>query len=215
MSFTIVSSQGFGVQAGPTFSSMKQDVSLEEMYSMNMDYNTKTMFYGGIYGNFTVGNILALQPEINYIQKGGKYDNLGFKYDAVINYIEVPVYLLYNGGKTQGFFGGLGPSFNFGLSGKYKMDGEEEKIAFGKDKDLQAFHAAINLQAGYQFGNGFQVNAFFSQSLTNSQTENQIMDEEFEGTATSKFNFTNYGLRVGYRFNPNKGISKKGLKTVL
>jgi hypothetical protein len=214
MGTTNVSAQRFGIQAGPAFSSGTQKVSMEEMFSIDMDYKTAVTFTGGIYGNFNFGKMLAIQPELNYLQKGGVYSEDGEELDVRVNFLELPIYILFNGGQSTGFYGGVGPAFNFGMSGKYKMDGEEMKIEFGKDKDIQAFHMAINGQAGYQWENGFNVNFFLSQTLTNSESEMEVVEEEGSFKATNKFSFLTYGLRVGYRFNFDKSAAKTQLKTV-
>jgi hypothetical protein len=198
----------FGLQAGPVFSSAK-----EKYEGVSMEYGTKTGFTFGLLYRHDFAGKFAFQPELNFSQKGGKYSetiNEGdgtydLDIDMTLNYLEIPLYVLYNGGKTTGFYAGLGPSFNWGLSGKLKVNGESDDIKFGSDEDLKPFFLGINGMVGYQMQNGFTANAFVTQSLTNSDTDDQT---------DATFNMFSFGIRLGYMMNFNK-TAKTNLKPAL
>ncbi len=196
----------FGAQAGVAFSSAK-----EKNEVISMDFTTKTMFTGGLFYRRDFGGKFAFQPEINFLQKGGKYSEnmveIGqMDIDLTLNYLEIPLYFLYNGGKTSGLYAGIGPSFNFGLSGTVVFNEESEDINFGDDGDLKGFHMGINGIVGYQMENGLTFNGFVSQSITNSEVDT-------EGDAS--FNMLTFGIRAGYLFNVNKNAKAQSkLKTV-
>jgi hypothetical protein len=122
---------------------------------------------------------------------------------------------LYTGGNSSGFFAGIAPSFNFAMSGKTKYsfggETEEEDINFGSDPDddLKGFFMAINGMAGYQLQNGININAFLSQSITNSAPDDAGGDY--------KAKLFSYGLRVGYMFGGGEEArnAKVKLKQVL
>lgn len=198
----------FGLQAGAVFSSAK-----EKYEGMSMEYGTKTGFTFGLFYRHDFAGKFAFQPEVNFMQKGGEYSETidegdgtyDMNIDLDLNYLEIPLYLLYNGGKESGFYAGLGPSFNFGLSGKVNEDGDSYDIAFGSDKDYKPFFLGINGMVGYQMQNGLTANAFVSQSLTNSNT-----DEGSDAT----FNMFSFGIRLGYMMNFNK-TAKTNLKPAL
>jgi hypothetical protein len=203
----------FGAQAGVAFSSAK-----EKYEGISMDFSTKTMFTGGLFYRKDFGGKFAFQPEINYLPKGGSYNEtvqveeggeVDMEAEMSLNYLEIPLYVLYNGGKSSGFYAGLGPSFNVGLSGKVKasVPGEsfEEDIEFGDDGDLKGFHMGINGIVGYQMQNGLTFNGFISQSITNSELEK-------EGDA--KFSMFTFGIRAGYLFNVKNENAQSKLKTV-
>ncbi len=182
----------FGLQAGAAFSSAK-----EKAEGVSVDFTTKTGFTGGFFYRHEFAGKFAVQPELNFMQKGGKYsesmEGEGGTYDLdidlTLNYLELPVYLLYNGGKSTGFYGGVGPSFNWGLSGKAKYNGESEDVKFGNDEDLKPFFMGVSGMIGYQMPNGLNFNGFITQSITNSDT-NTEMD--------SKFNMLTFGIRIGF-----------------
>jgi hypothetical protein len=178
-----------------------------------MDFVTQTGFTAGVFYRHDFAGKFAFQPEVNFLQKGGKYSetvnegdgSYDLDIDLDLNYLEIPLYFLYNGGKTSGFYAGLGPSFNFGLSGKVNENGDSYDIKFGSDEDLKPFFLGINGMVGYQMENGFTANAFVSQSITNSDT-----DEESDAT----FNMFSFGVRLGYMINFNK-TAKTNLKPAL
>jgi hypothetical protein len=187
----------FGVQGGAVFSKVKFQGDDGGGGTVTEKFDIKTGFTIGAFYRKQLGGVLALQPEVNWMQRGGKQAESLYEIDLILNYLEVPVYLLYNGGNTSGFFAGLGPAFNFAMSGKYKFSSggssSEEDINFGSDPDddFKGFFMAINGMAGYQLANGINVNAFVSQSITNNAP-----DDDYD-SKTSLFNF---GIRVGYMF---------------
>ncbi len=69
-----------------------------------------------------IGETLALQPELLFHQKGFKYDDPGDgeyteEGSATLNYLELPVLAKIKFGK---FYAIAGPSFSYGIGGKYK-----------------------------------------------------------------------------------------------
>jgi hypothetical protein len=209
----------FGAHAGVAFSSDKIKAD-----GNSIDMSDKTVFTGGLFYRKALSEKFSFQPEINFLPRRGvvemgmSYDEFefGIKQDYTLNYLEVPLYFLYTGEKTQGFYAGVGPSFNFGMSGnvKYEMRGfdegdisGEEDINFGKGEIMKTMYIGINGLIGYQFGSGLTVNGFINKSIT--ETTNEI-DEQSVG----KFNMFSYGVRVGYLFNLQKEKAGSGLKTV-
>ncbi len=76
--------QGFrlGVEAG-------FDLANFDGQNVNDVFGSRLGFVGGAFADLPLGSILALQPELLYAQKGGKYN--GNSYQE--NYLEVPVLL--------------------------------------------------------------------------------------------------------------------------
>lgn len=195
----------WGIHAGPLFSSM----TIKHSSSFSMDFKSRVGFTGGIAYKRAFGSSLALQGEVNYTQKGGKWSENWAIMDFNLNFLEVPIYFLYAPGGSSGFFIGAGPSFNFGLSGKWKLVGgeipEEEDVNFGSgdEDDLKGFHLGVNALAGYQLPGGLNFNAFIAQSITNSSPT---------GDDAEKVKFFNFGVRVGYFFHNNGAAAASRLK---
>jgi hypothetical protein len=196
----------FGFHAGPSFASANQEINIEGLFSDDLDWENRVGVNAGFFYRFQMGK-LALQPEINFVQKGGVTDLADEDFKLFINYVEVPVYLLYNGGTTEGFYGGLGPSFNYGVSGNAIMGEEEEGIKFGSDQDLARCHIGLNGMAGYQFSNGFGIDAFFSQSLTSSNASQTVSEEGMTMKISTDYNFFNWGIRFSLMIG-NKNVKK-------
>lgn len=205
----------FGVHAGVGFSSTKFEEIDGGSDAESEKFGTAISPNFGVFYRMALGSDgkFAIQPELNYLVKGGreKIDFLGESLTTTLklNYLELPVYFMYNGAQPSGFYGGIGPAFNFGLSGKIKLefDGESESedIKFGSnydEDDLKGFHMAINGLAGYQLENGINVNIFVSQSITNSAIKD-------EGEVDGRVKFFNFGLRVGYLIGGGTDRSNK------
>lgn len=103
-----------GLSLGATASDLYGD-------SITAHGDTKWGFYGGVFGEVMVGDILALNLGVNYTQKGGRaYAGTGLldseKIELDLNYVELPllVELMLPLGATWGLtaYGGIAAAFN-------------------------------------------------------------------------------------------------------
>jgi len=201
----------FGFHAGPVLRSSKIKVE-ESGISVDFKFNSTFGAMAGINYRLPIGTSFALQPELNWMTKGGKSDDLGLLGEITynLNYLELPIHFLYTGGNSSGFYAGGGPALNFGLSGKAKLGDESMDVEWG-DEEIKRTHVAFNLLAGYRLEGGFDVSAFFSRSITNSAPSSS--DADFSG---ANWSFTNIGLRLGYALGTGEMKSAKTrLKQVL
>ena len=151
---------------------------------ITLSNDPKTGITAGIFVDLPIGNNLSLQPGLNYVQKGSKWEEMAEKFSMNVNFLELPVNLLYNSNGSSGtFFAGAGPSFALNMSGKTKYDdgsGElEEDMKFGSDEnndDMKSMDAGLNFLAGYRFSNGFLLSGGYNLGLTNLSVYND--DEE-------------------------------------
>lgn len=110
--------------------------------------------------NMPLGSgMISLQPEINYIQKGGKFEEGDFSDKYTVNYLEVPVLVKATFGEGTKFYVNAGPSVAFGLGGKNKWEeGDEEgesDIKFGdEDENSDDFYIEKGTDIGLQLGAG-------------------------------------------------------------
>lgn len=103
----------FGVKAGANLSNLAGDL-------VNQDqYKNRWGFQGGVMVNFGLGDIVSIQPEVLYSQKGFKYaDNqftlLGSTYrntgSVRYDYLDVPVLVRV---RAAGIFFELGPQYSY------------------------------------------------------------------------------------------------------
>ena len=94
-------------------------------------------------------DLISLQPEVLYIQKGTKQD--GSRLRRRFNYVEVPILVKVSIGTDQikGYFN-AGPSLGFGVSSKQRLtDDSYGKVTFGGDPGF-----AKRIDVGLQFGGG-------------------------------------------------------------
>lgn len=141
------------------------------------DIKNRSGLLAGVVAEIRLNDNFAIQPEINFMQKGFKseysevdsiFGSLEEKTNAVINYLEVPVLL-----KAGASFGPArvdvlaGPSFGYGLNGKVKyeftFDGETEKeeedIDF-EDDEISRLDLGLQFGAAVTFGLGERANIF-------------------------------------------------------
>lgn len=168
--FTLVFSANFAYaqtiipKIGTTFSKMTINEDDE------IKYKIKPGFVIGAGISFLlIDDLLSLQPEILFIQKGTKFDLYYVstdgseysddKYKETVNYLEFPILAKATFGSGVRFHVVAGPSFSFGLGGKYKYEStytfvgqsstynDSGKIKFGENE-----HNRVDI--GLQFGGG-------------------------------------------------------------
>jgi hypothetical protein len=174
------------------------------LYFTNDDFNDqssssdfKAGFYAGVNMHINMGKHFAFEPGVSFVQKGGvETDNTmnnHFKSTLTLNYIEVPLDFIYS--RRNRFYFGIGPSFDFGMSGKVKISGdvipEDHDIKFGSgsEDDLKGFDAGINLLAGFHFNSGLFVATNINTGIVNLSTDN-----------SGKFYNAYWGIKLGYTF---------------
>lgn len=112
--------------------------------------------------NIGVSDLLSVQPELHFLQKGGKIEDDFFgqtvESKGTINYLEVPVHLKASfGTETIKGFALAGPSIGFGISGKSEDcsggDCIETDIEF-EEGGLKRTDFGLSLGAGVGFAVG-------------------------------------------------------------
>ena len=185
----------FGITTGPVFPSYK--VKIE---SIAITSDIKVGFTAGVMSSIAMGKSFSFQPGLNFIQKGGTYEEEGTTDKTTLNYLELPFNFVYHTNSAKGkFFAGAGPSLSYGISGKDEWDDgyyqETTEIKFGSedDDDLKQLEIGINVLAGYQLKNGLFFAANYNMGINN------IMSESFEDYKTSYHN-RYFAIRIGYLF---------------
>jgi len=191
----------FGAQVGGVLASINSKTAGEDD-----DFDSKAGFTVGLLYRKSLGGGLYFQPELNWTQKGAKIEEGGDKFTVSLNYLELPLNFVWMASASKGsansggFFLGLGPAFNFGMSGKYKYEGTisgEDDVKFGNsdDDDLKGFDIAGNIMAGYGMPGGINIALVYSHSFTNSQ---------IDGDSDNSIRNSYIGLRLGYMFGADK-----------
>ena len=204
------------------------DADLEDSFGLE-DPKTKIgIQFGAIY-EISLSDLISIQPEFLYIQKGARFEpedyyGYGYYYGAgeievenkfFFNYLELPVLLKFKFGDNNNtnFFLTAGPSFGYLSNGKIEFelttDGrtqtQSEDIEFEDDDDISRFDLSASFGAGVGLPLGIGRLTFETRyllGLSNLNSNNDFDD-----------NIKNRGLAIslGYMI-PLSSLSKKGDK---
>lgn len=165
----------FGLKAGINYSTVTGD-EVE-------DVESKIGLQAGAFANFGLSDLISIQPEVLYSQKGTGFEedeDVKFK----LNYIDVPILVKVNAGGL--FFEG-GPQVGF-LAGAKATNGDD-------DEDIKDDFNSIDF--GYAVGLGYQVESGPMIGLRyNGGISNIIKDGDDDVSARN----STFQLYVGYRF---------------
>lgn len=147
------------VKGGANISSGR--VSTDEKYS-----GSGVGFHGGVVGDYKINDQFSIQPGAMISTKNAKINDLGgINISMVV--LDIPIMGLYHKNR---FFGGIGPDFNIGLTGKFKYRGEKYDL-FDKESDarfsIKRLEIAANALAGYYLKDNMFVSANFNMGLNN------------------------------------------------
>ena len=107
--------------------------------SFENEIKSKPGFTFGVALNYYINEMISIQPELSFIQKGyteksfstyteefeGRITTFesSYKNSMTLNYLEIPVLARASFGRTTKFFFLIGPSLGVGLGGKAKSEG--------------------------------------------------------------------------------------------
>lgn len=145
-------------------------------------------FYAGVYATLPLGNSFAIEPGINYSEKGSvlrgtlpfpalDFLNANVTGTARLAYVDVPV--LAKVFVTPGLYFYAGPQASFLVSGKARVEaGALGFSAYKQDFDISNQLRKVDFAAvgglGYQFENGLGLSAGYDYGLTSLDTGNRF-----------------------------------------
>lgn len=158
MTFTsMAQSVSFGPRVGATFS--KISISDGDGDELEDELKYTPGLQVGAVANFAVGELLSIQPELLFIQKGFKIGDSDAYIKGTSNYIEVPVLakITFGSEQLQGFVTG-GPTAGYLMSGKSSMKygGTEasDSYEFEDEDNRVELGASFGVGLGYNLGAG-------------------------------------------------------------
>lgn len=171
---------------------IKAGMNYSNVYSESGDdfvADGKAGFAGGVFVSIPLSQLVGIQPELMYSQKGFKGDVLGVDYKATFNYLDLPVHLQIK--PTENISILAGPQFSYLLSSKYELG----SLSASNENDLEDDNnrATIGLSAGVDFTiENFLISARGSWDLSKMNKDNN----------TSDINYKNqlFQVTLGYRF---------------
>ncbi|RYY52568.1 MAG: PorT family protein [Chitinophagaceae bacterium] len=148
-------------------------------------------FHAGVVGDYRISDQFSIQPGALLSSKNAKIKDLN---GITINMLtlDIPVLAVYHKDK---FFAGLGPDFNFGLTGKFKYRDSRYDL-FDKESDarfsIKRLEIAASLMAGYFISEQLFVSAGFNLGLNNLFNYSEVTN------SSTKVRTSIIGLSVGY-----------------
>jgi len=164
---------------------------------------------GGLFGVVTelrVNDNFAVQPELNFIQKGSRqqfslndslFGDIDVRAEVILNYLELPILLKAGGNMGMLRVDALaGPALGFALNGKFKnastvngeSESEEKAIDFDKD-ELSRTDFSVHLGAMLTLKAGERTSLFvdgrYIIGLTDLNTSNDKGEARNRGGAFS------------------------------
>lgn len=200
----------FGPRAGANFSTIKQNPKQKGWTN-----NFQTGFQAGLAFNVGITEMLSLQPEVLYSQKGFKSefksDFITASYEIKSSYIEVPVLakVAFGSGNIKPFIT-AGPYAGYWLSGEIGDDEESESIDFDKaeNDNLNRLDIGFNVGAGVALNAGpGQLTLDLRYGFSHISIDDEPEDADFffteGGYPTSKYQVLS--ASIAYLF----GVKKK------
>jgi len=197
-----------GIKAGINIASLSQDPD-EDTYN---DYKAVSIlgFQGGLTFELPIAGPLAIQPELLFIQKGGKSefiidDNNKLISTVRYNYLEVPILLKLKLGSTDGegigFYILGGPFVGYVFSGKSKQELTVLGTTTATDKDIDFDDEDFEekrVDWGASFGAGLHFGKIFVDARYNLGINNLLDDDADNNNDNNPYLRTRgIGLTVG------------------
>lgn len=175
---------------------IKAGMNYSNVYSENSDKfvaDGKFGFAGGVFVSIPLTQLIGIQPELMYSQKGFKSETkiLGTSYEgkATFSYLDLPIHLQIK--PTENISILAGPQFSYLLSSKYEFG----NFSSTQNSDLEDENnrATVGISAGIDFTvENFLISARGSWDLSKMNKDN----------TTSDINYKNqlFQVTLGYRF---------------
>lgn len=196
-------SQGirFGVLGGVNF----QNINGKDITGDRLENKLIIGYHAGVNAMIGIAPEIYFQPGLLFSTKGGLNKDASPDLKYKLNYVELPLNILYRGQIGNGFvLLGFGPYLGYAINGKTVIGDTKRDIQFQNstgsgdsnlDTYFRAFDAGANIFAGYEMGSGIFVQLNTQLGLLNINPENKLVSDD-----KSIRKNTGYGLSIGYRF---------------
>ena len=180
---------------------LKVGANLSQIDATNLDETTSTQqlqgYMGGIFVRLTLLGTFAIQPEINYMQKGGVFvEESGFRTTTLLNYVEVPVLgkiNLFNllGVIKTSVYGGVAFSKLIEAKTQFEVDDQvvEQDVRELYNERDKSYVGGVDLQLDLK-----AINIILDGRVTLSQ--DNILVPEMQSVAKNRV----YTLSIGFVF---------------
>lgn len=177
---------------------IRAGVNLADINADGYDGSAKLGFNLGFFYQIEAGDMVMIQPELNFMQQGSKSSSefMGTKIETqlTINYFQVPLMVkaVFGDRSATSFFVEAGPYLGYGLSASSKIclgdECESETIDWEND-GLKRLDFGIQAGAGVNINANLFINARYVLGLANI---NEDSNETIKNTGIN--------IALGYRF---------------
>jgi hypothetical protein len=139
--------QGFGILGGVTFADLTGD-------DAEANWDRSNGFLAGAFVRIPLGDVITVQPEVQYVRKGAEGEGAGGDEAVKLDYLDVPVFLSFGLPTSFGFHVLAGPNFSFEIGCDQDIDpivGGEINRDCDQDAgfdDRKSFVSAVAVGAG-------------------------------------------------------------------
>jgi hypothetical protein len=184
----------------------------DNMLNSNHTNTFKSGFLIGAGYEIAISDLLAIQPEFLFHQKGSKirFSNGSFDQTVGLNYLELPVLVKLKFGII---YVTAGPYAAFGIGGNYKFENDGDsfssKVKFGKEPDNysgddayieNAFDFGIAISGGVVLFERIEIDIRYSHGFADIHDfGNTFVILESNGDSDNKIMNRSIQLSVGYR----------------
>lgn len=147
-----------GIKAGATLAKITGD-------DVVADYKNKIGLNAGVMMQFGLApkNLIALQPEILYSQKGARTENGAVESKLTLHYLDVPVLLRIN---ADGPFFELGPQVGFLIAANNELKDGSGAIVGNDKSPYKTVDFGGVVGVGYQLRGGASIGVRYNMGLT-------------------------------------------------
>ena len=145
----------------------------------DFDPTTKSGFAAGGFVSIGINDLFSIQPEVLFVQKGAKLTEDGDEATLKLNYVEVPILVVFtiqtSGNVTPFVY--AGPSFGMNTSAQVEFEGEEEDVG----DEVKGSDVSIVFGGGVKVG-GFMVEARYAagvSAINEGETDENIRTRAF------------------------------------
>ncbi len=152
----------------------------------------------GVFANYRINSLFAIQPEFLYSMQGTAFDDVPvltktLESSYTSHYLDIPVLLKvypWRGLNVQ-----VGPQFGFCVDDEYKVKLGGEEVSskdlekYGYDNKAKTFDFALAVGLGYEFDFGMTIDARYNFGLTKVYDQGDAKNTLFMLSLGYKFDF--------------------------
>jgi len=187
---------GYGFRLGGNFS----DYTVNIPDSLQTSPAKKTGWQAGVFYNISSGNLFSMQPEVNFSQRGIRFDGpADISATRNFNYLEFNILgkTTFSGKNIKAYLN-LGPGIAYLMSAQDKSDISETVRVNLEAENIRRWDTSIHMGLGAAFRLGFENALFLEGRYTLSISDLNDIDESQQPEGYQAVNHRLWGLTIGY-----------------